>query len=440
MKSNAFILIAFAVGLLVSAAVIQLIDFAERPGPDEAGPADVPFAVRLGDPNVDPGDDPRIDFATQCLLDTQVRRFAANPAVVPPFADTTLSWDVVVPGGCPVALSIAGRKVGRTGTLGFTPLHESNRIDLVGSILGGRGTLASTQVSVDSGACVEQEIPANLVAPEIVEAIEAFDKADDDFKLVEGLDNPRILLQANGLFITVVVKADITLFPDATVTLDMGLRFTVRDGEIRPRYILFRPSADTALPDDFVESKFFDRSGDILADFKRGFNEAIGTIVDDDEQLFDLLTEQSQLRAVICPLVRPEPRLTVQLSVSPAGDPPARFNLRVDGVTRAANQTNGGSTGPLAVAAGSHTVSQSAGTGTDLADYKSFIGGDCGLNGGVTLAPGDVKVCFITNIEQDSPEQCLEDCEATRELCKKDGELDPKDCVALFNICKATCN
>jgi len=49
------------------------------------------------------------------------------------------------------------------------------------------------------------------------------------------------------------------------------------------------------------------------------------------------------------------------------------------------------------VTVGSHTVGETAGTGTSLTDYVTTIGGDCAANGSITLAAGDNKTCTITN-------------------------------------------
>jgi hypothetical protein len=49
------------------------------------------------------------------------------------------------------------------------------------------------------------------------------------------------------------------------------------------------------------------------------------------------------------------------------------------------------------VSAGPHTVSETAGTGTSLADYSTTINGACAANGTVTLVAGDNKTCTITN-------------------------------------------
>src|SRR5205823_424515 len=62
-----------------------------------------------------------------------------------------------------------------------------------------------------------------------------------------------------------------------------------------------------------------------------------------------------------------------------------------------ANAACGGTTGAVTVTATTHTVGETAGTGTDLANYTSVISGDCTAAGSVTLAAGDNKICTITN-------------------------------------------
>jgi len=92
----------------------------------------------------------------------------------------------------------------------------------------------------------------------------------------------------------------------------------------------------------------------------------------------------------------PEGTLTVNKVVVPGTDT-GKFNLQIDGTTKAADVSNGGTTGQVQVSTGSHTVSEVAGTGTSLSQYTTVISGDCAPDGTVTLADGDNKVCTITN-------------------------------------------
>src|SRR5262249_10581956 len=105
----------------------------------------------------------------------------------------------------------------------------------------------------------------------------------------------------------------------------------------------------------------------------------------------------SRAETVTCTFTNTKaPKLTVNKACQPANDGGA-FNLRVDGQVVTPNAGCGTGTGAQPATVGPHTVSETAGTGTSLANYTSVIGGDCDANGNVTLAPGDSKVCTITN-------------------------------------------
>ena len=93
------------------------------------------------------------------------------------------------------------------------------------------------------------------------------------------------------------------------------------------------------------------------------------------------------------------PKLTVNKVLVPSTDA-GKFNLQIDGLTAGtgANVGDGGTTGAVTVLTlGSHTVGETAGTGTTLANYDSVISGSCTATGAVSLALGDVKTCTITN-------------------------------------------
>jgi hypothetical protein len=90
--------------------------------------------------------------------------------------------------------------------------------------------------------------------------------------------------------------------------------------------------------------------------------------------------------------------LEVRKVLSPSTDP-GKFNLQIDGSTAGSggNVGDGGTTGAIQQTTVSHTVGETAVTGTSLSDYTTVISGDCDAAGNVTVNPGDVKVCTITN-------------------------------------------
>lgn len=108
------------------------------------------------------------------------------------------------------------------------------------------------------------------------------------------------------------------------------------------------------------------------------------------------------------------PRCTASLElrkvVAPASDPGV-FDLKLNG-TIVASGGNGTTTGPLLVDVGEGTVSESAGPGTQLADYDSSV--ECTRNGSEAVsvegtkvdgavANGDVVVCTFTNVRKGTP-------------------------------------
>ena len=82
--------------------------------------------------------------------------------------------------------------------------------------------------------------------------------------------------------------------------------------------------------------------------------------------------------------------------VAPAGDT-GKFNLLVDGAAKASNVGDGGTTGVQSVTTGSHTVGETAGTGTSLANYaastscvdKAHPATPADTDGNVAVAKGD---------------------------------------------------
>ncbi|MCX6388319.1 MAG: VWA domain-containing protein [Solirubrobacterales bacterium] len=97
--------------------------------------------------------------------------------------------------------------------------------------------------------------------------------------------------------------------------------------------------------------------------------------------------------------------IEVVKSLSPNTDP-GLFDLKIDGTTKKTDATDGGTTGAVTVKAGTHVVSEVAGSVGNLADYTSSIlclKGDervpptDGTSLEVTVADGDHIKCTITN-------------------------------------------
>jgi prealbumin domain-containing protein len=96
------------------------------------------------------------------------------------------------------------------------------------------------------------------------------------------------------------------------------------------------------------------------------------------------------------------PTITVTKHLVSNSLDPAKFNLRIDGVTYAANVGDGGTTGAITVAPGTHTVSETPGVNANMSNYQARISCSDGSAGygtslQVTVALGDSLSCTITN-------------------------------------------
>jgi hypothetical protein len=89
-------------------------------------------------------------------------------------------------------------------------------------------------------------------------------------------------------------------------------------------------------------------------------------------------------------------QLIVNKVCDPTGDT-GKFNLQIDSITRKADAACGGTTGVVNVNAGTHSVGETAGTGTTLSDYITAIGGACTSGGSITLGLAQSATCTITN-------------------------------------------
>jgi fimbrial isopeptide formation D2 family protein len=113
--------------------------------------------------------------------------------------------------------------------------------------------------------------------------------------------------------------------------------------------------------------------------------------------------------------------LEVVKDLNPANDP-GKFDLQINGATRADDVGDGGTTGAVTLNTGTHTVGEIAGLNTSLLNYTSSIECRAGNGAGsvvatssgtgplnVTIGDGDDIVCVITNTRQTGKIEVIKD-------------------------------
>ena len=145
---------------------------------------------------------------------------------------------------------------------------------------------------------------------------------------------------------------------------------------------------------------------------------------------------------IVCTITntRETGKLEVVKDLNPSGDP-GQFNLQIDGNTdrRRVNVGDGGTTGEQTLNTGTHNVGETAGTGTDLADYQKSISCVDTANGNAAVAstsgdsagPLDVSVtsgsdivCTITNTRETGKLEVVKDLSPSGDPGKFNLQID----------------
>jgi uncharacterized repeat protein (TIGR01451 family) len=94
-----------------------------------------------------------------------------------------------------------------------------------------------------------------------------------------------------------------------------------------------------------------------------------------------------------------KPFVHLDIVCSPSNDP-GLFDLQLDGNAVAPGDYDCPTLQTIQTTPGTHTVTQTAGTNTDLADYITTFSQDCTAGGQITVGPGEVKNCRISNVRK----------------------------------------
>jgi hypothetical protein len=112
---------------------------------------------------------------------------------------------------------------------------------------------------------------------------------------------------------------------------------------------------------------------------------------------------------VVCRIINtrepPSARLEIKTFVLPVGDL-GRFDLQIDGATVRDDAMNGETTGEQVISAGSHTVGEIAGAGTNLSHYTSEIRCREGNGGGAVVASSKNAGPLTVTLVEDADVVC----------------------------------
>ncbi len=140
---------------------------------------------------------------------------------------------------------------------------------------------------------------------------------------------------------------------------------------------------------------------------------------------------------IVCTITntRQTGKLEVVKNLSPTNDP-GKFNLQIDGTTAGTggNVGDGGTTGERNVNTGTHTVGETAGTGTDLDNYTKSI--ECKADNGTGAVVAQSQTAGPLNVDVTSSSDIVCTITNTRQTGKLEvvKDLNPSSDPGLFNL------
>jgi hypothetical protein len=171
------------------------------------------------------------------LNQVEVNLFTVVPTRVSPFGTVTATWDVTIPNSpFEITLTLHGQQVAAAGTKTFKLSTQQQSFPLRAVIddpplpLASR-LLKTIQVTVNSGGCQDQDLPASVVTVPLKQALDSVFSSTGDFTLKDG--GSVVAAGSNGLVdIHVPLTINVPDWFDADMDIHIQLTITGADGHV----------------------------------------------------------------------------------------------------------------------------------------------------------------------------------------------------------------
>jgi hypothetical protein len=256
-----------------------------------------------------------IEKAAECMGETRLVRFAADRTSVQAGDTVTISWKVEMPGTCHLSVRLNHAQVAKEGSITVRPVRGvSYRLDVGGA--GMTKFLGLVNVSVDASSCVQQEIPEDLVRPEVLATVDASlaeynaDPANKEHKVSKRRESV-VEIEPDGIVLRLRLKLAINNFVDPDIDVDAKIAIGMSpEGKVVAFYNSFAVDVDwpwwvtgitlgiSKIVEEFVdgaiESKMTSR---IVDDLRRGLQARLDDL---GETIGSLDTAQDAIVVTVC--------------------------------------------------------------------------------------------------------------------------------------------
>ena len=252
-----------------------------------------------------------IEKKLECLRQTDVISFTAEPATVRSGVPSTLRWEVKLPSkGCSVQLRLNGSTIPKSGSRTVTPSRTTN-FSITARQGSAEGSLATATVNVDTSDCFFQTYAESALRTEINKLI------DSNLDLKESPLSKRsptqIEVDRDGIRIKLRLKLDVPNFFDPNVDVDMLLRLRATNNDIVVSFGSYSSDVDwpfwvtgitlgiTEFVDNVIRTRINRQLKPLILEKVKAEIDKKLMEIPPTHALSDLTTESNLIRAQICP-------------------------------------------------------------------------------------------------------------------------------------------
>lgn len=253
--------------------------------------------------------------AGECLGETRLVSFAADRTAIQAGESVTISWNVDIPDNCRLSVRLNHAQVPKQGSRTIRPVRfVSYRLDVAAA--GLSKSLGLVNVQVDASSCVQQEIPEDMVRPQVLATVEASlaeynaDPVNKDQQVSKRRETV-VEIEPDGIVLRLRLKLAIDDFfdPDIDVDARIGVGMSP-EGKVVAFYKSFAVDVDwpwwvtgitlgiTKIVEEFVDGMVESAMKlRILNDLRAGFQSNLDDL---DGTVGSLETAQDMILVTVC--------------------------------------------------------------------------------------------------------------------------------------------
>ncbi len=250
-----------------------------------------------------------IEKAIECLNNTTINTFSASPSTIRPGIASTLKWEVTVPVGCGVSLSLNGSPVQKSGSRTVEPTTTTT-FRLVGRMSTVEQELGEVTVAVDTTQCFIRSVDETTVRQMLQNLIET-NLAGSPLRQRSPAN---VEIDRNGIAAKLRLKVSVPNFFDPDLNINMVVGVSAASNDVVVLYRSFSIDLDwpwwvtgitlgiTKFIEEVIESRIEQQIKPLILQALKEQIDSFIQLIPPTHRLQSLTTESDEIRGLVCPV------------------------------------------------------------------------------------------------------------------------------------------